>query len=229
MLEYNTSRNSLIIREYGRNIQKMIEEAVNIEDRTRRNEVARAIIKTMSHVNPGAANQGNGNINSATANLPKKESADYWHKLWDHLFIISGYQLDVDSPFPKPEPAGTQEKMMQREEYKKGGIQIRSYGRYLEKIIQEVAGYPEGAQKEELIRNIANLMKKLYLTWNRDTVDDALIAQQLTEMSNGRITLPADFTFIASQELLAKGSVVNNSTKKKKKKKKKKKNPTEII
>ena len=224
MLEYNTSRNQLVIREYGRNIQKMIEEAVKIEDRKRRNEVARAIVKTMSQANPSGATIGN---NTAENKPKKQESADYWHKLWDHLFIISGYQLDVDAPFPKPTPVAEREKVMQHEEYKRGGIHIRSYGRYLEKIIKEVSGYPDSPQKERLIRDIANLMKKLYLTWNRDTVDDTLIAQQLLEMSDGQIVLPQDFVFTPTQELMAKGSIVNNSTKKKKKKKKKKKTSTE--
>ena len=222
MLEYNTARNQLIIREYGRNIQKMIEDAVKIEDRKRRNEVARAIVKTMAQVNPGGAANGNAN-NNVDTKPRKQESPDYWRKLWDHLFIISNYQLDVDSPFPKPTPVVEREKVLQHEEYKRGGIHVRSYGRYLEKIIKEVSGYPESPQKQRLIRDIANLMKKLYLTWNRDTVEDALIAQQLMEMSDGEIVLPKDFSFIPSQDLLAKGSVVNNSTKKKKKKKKKKK------
>lgn len=226
MLEYNTARNQLVIREYGRNIQKMIEEAVKIEDRKKRNEVARAIIRTMSQTNPAGA--ANNSATNNTENKPRKqESADYWHKLWDHLFIISGYQLDVDSPFPKPQPVTEHEKVTQHEEYKRGGIHIRSYGRYLEKIIKEVSGYPDGPQKDSLIRDIANLMKKLYLTWNRDTVEDAIITQQLLEMSDSQIVLPKDFTYTPSQELLAKGSVVNNSTKKKKKKKKKKKAHTE--
>ena len=224
MLEYNTARNQLVIREYGRNIQKMIEEAVKIEDRKRRNEVARAIVKTMSQANPAGAVTGN---NTADNKPKKQESADYWHKLWDHLFIISNYQLDVDAPFPKPTPVAEREKVTQHEEYKRGGIHIRSYGRYLEKIIKEVSGYPDSPQKERLIRDIANLMKKLYLTWNRDTVDDALITQQLMEMSDGQIVLPQDFVFTPTQELMAKGSLVNNSTKKKKKKKKKKKASTE--
>ena len=224
MLEYNTARNQLVIREYGRNIQKMIEDAVKIEDRKRRNEVARAIVKTMSQANPAGATTGN---NTADNKPKKQESADYWHKLWDHLFIISGYQLDVDAPFPKPTPVAEREKVTQHEEYKCGGIHIRSYGRYLEKIIKEVSGYPDSPQKERLIRDIANLMKKLYLTWNRDTVDDALISQQLMEMSDGQIVLPQDFVFTPTQELMAKGSLVNNSTKKKKKKKKKKKASTE--
>ena len=96
MLEYNTSRNKLIIREYGRNIQKMIEDAVKIEDREKRNEAAKAIVKAMS-----LATTANGNV-SNTQIQKERESIDYWRKLWDHLFIISNYQLDVDSPFPKP-------------------------------------------------------------------------------------------------------------------------------
>ena len=92
MFEYNVNRNNLIIREYGRNIQKMIEDTLKEPDYQKRSEKAKAIVRMMALINPDDKENKN-----------QKESLDYWHKLWDHLFIMSDYKLDVDSPFPKPE------------------------------------------------------------------------------------------------------------------------------
>lgn len=220
MLEYNTSRNKLIIREYGRNIQKMIEDAVKIEDREKRNEAAKAIVKAMS-----LATTANGNV-SNTQIQKERESIDYWRKLWDHLFIISDYQLDVDSPFPKPRPSEKEHVSIPHEEYKKGIVRTRSYGRYLGKIIQAVSVYPDGPQKQQLARNIANQMKRLYLKFNRDTVDDTVIVGQLKDLSHGKLVLPDDFELIPAKELLTGISQQPSKTAKKKKKKKKKKQQT---
>lgn len=220
MLEYNTSRNKLIIREYGRNIQKMIEDAVKIEDREKRNEAAKAIVKAMS-----LATTANGNV-SNTQIQKERESIDYWRKLWDHLFIISDYQLDVDSPFPKPRPSEKEHVSIPHEEYKKGIVRTRSYGRYLGKIIQAVSAYPDGPQKQQLARNIANQMKRLYLKFNRDTVDDTVIVGQLKDLSHGKLVLPDDFELIPAKELLTGISQQPSKTAKKKKKKKKKKQQT---
>lgn len=220
MLEYNTSRNKLIIREYGRNIQKMIEDAVKIEDREKRNEAAKAIVKAMS-----LATTANGNV-SNTQIQKERESIDYWRKLWEHLFIISNYQLDVDSPFPKPRPSEKEHVSIPHEEYKKDIVRTRSYGRYLGKIIQAVSAYPEGPQKQHLARNIANQMKRLYLKFNRDTVDDTVIVGQLKDLSHGKLVLPDDFELIPAKELLTGISQQPSKTAKKKKKKKKKKQQT---
>lgn len=220
MLEYNTSRNKLIIREYGRNIQKMIEDAVKIEDREKRNEAAKAIVKAMS-----LATTANGNV-SNTQIQKERESIDYWRKLWDHLFIISNYQLDVDSPFPKPRPSEKEHVSIPHEEYKKDIVRTRSYGRYLGKIIQAVSAYPEGPQKQHLARNIANQMKRLYLKFNRDTVDDTVIVGQLKDLSHGKLVLTDDFELIPAKELLTGISQQPSKTAKKKKKKKKKKQQT---
>lgn len=220
MLEYNTSRNKLIIREYGRNIQKMIEDAIKIEDREKRNEAAKAIVKAMS-----LATTANGNV-SNTQIQKERESIDYWRKLWDHLFIISNYQLDVDSPFPKPQPSEKEHVSIPHEEYKKDIVRTRSYGRYLGKIIQAVSAYPEGPQKQHLARNIANQMKRLYLKFNRDTVDDTVIVGQLKDLSHGKLVLPDDFELIPAKELLTGISQQPSKTAKKKKKKKKKKQQT---
>lgn len=198
----------------------MIEDAVKIEDREKRNEAAKAIVKAMS-----LATTANGNV-SNTQIQKERESIDYWRKLWDHLFIISNYQLDVDSPFPKPRPSEKEHVSIPHEEYKKDIVRTRSYGRYLGKIIQAVSAYPEGPQKQHLARNIANQMKRLYLKFNRDTVDDTVIVGQLKDLSHGKLVLPDDFELIPAKELLTGISQQPSKTAKKKKKKKKKKQQT---
>lgn len=219
MIEYNTKRNRLIIREYGRNVQKMIEDAMKIEDRGRRNETARAIVRVMDQLN---------DLNEPDVNA-KRESSDYWHKLWNHLFIMSGYMLDVDSPFPKPSPDDRRHKVV-KPDYNKHHIMLRTYGRNMENIIKMVSGYPEEV-RAKLVQPLANHLKMMYLTYNRDSVNDALIAHQIHEISGGKLTVPEDFTFMATGDLLqmvnSNASFYVTPTKaKKKKKKKKKKKPT---
>lgn len=228
MPEYNTARNKLEIREYGRNIQKMIEQAITIEDRQKRNEAAKAIIKAMSMISPSlasgtATNSPTNNNAQPDPQLQKlKDSLDYWQKLWDHLIIISNYQLDIDSPFAKPEKEKETVHIIPKSEYKKAGIRVRSYGRYLDQMIQTVTEYPDGPEKVQLTKDIANQMKKLYLTWNRDTVEDSVIISQLYQLSGGKLTLPEDFTFNAITDLPATNTA--QPAKKKKKRKKKRKN-----
>lgn len=228
MPDYNTARNKLEIREYGRNIQKMIEQAVTIEDRQKRNEAAKAIIKAMSMISPSlasgtATNPPTNNNSQPDPQLQKlKDSLDYWQKLWDHLIIISNYQLDIDSPFAKPEKEKETVHIIPKSEYKKAGIRVRSYGRYLDQMIQTVTEYPDGPEKLQLTKDIANQMKKLYLTWNRDTVEDSVIISQLYQLSDGKLTLPEDFTFNTITDLPATNTA--QPAKKKKKRKKKRKN-----
>lgn len=227
MPEYNTARNKLVIREYGRSIQKMIENAVLIEDREKRNEAAKAIVKAMSFINPTVATttittMPTNNMAKPDPQLQKeKESLDYWQKLWDHLIIISNYRLDVDSPFAKPEKRDETAVVASRAQYKRAGIRVRTYGRYLDQMIKTVSAYPDGPEKTQLTKDIANQMKKLYLTWNRDTVDDRLIINQLYELSGGKLTLPEDFVFNEITELPATTSIPVKTKKKKRKKKRK--------
>ncbi|MDL2296972.1 DUF4290 domain-containing protein [Bacteroidales bacterium OttesenSCG-928-B11] len=193
MLEYNTERNELIIKEYGRNIQKMIEFACTIKDDKKRTETANAIVKVMSQINPDTTDINHN---------PKKpsESPDYWNKLWDHLFIISNYQLNVDAPFPKPKPKAEKSKHIQAE-YRKNPIRYRTYGRNMEQIIKTVAQYPE-EDRNKLVKILANHLKKLYLTYNRDSVDDQLIVKQLFDLSNGKLLVPDEFTLDATRDIL---------------------------
>ena len=193
MLEYNTARNHLEIKEYGRNVQKMIEYAITISDRKKRTETAKAIIRVMAEIHPDTkeSNQQTDMHN---------QSMDYWRKLWDHLFIISNYRLDVDAPFPKPTPESKISKTTQHQ-YGKAKISLRTYGRNMETIIKKVAQYPM-PQREVMGKILANHLKKLYLIYNRNTVSDELILNQLKELSGGKIVLPGDFQLFSTKEIM---------------------------
>ncbi|RAV28603.1 DUF4290 domain-containing protein [Sinomicrobium soli] len=170
-LEYNTERQRLIIPEYGRHIQKMIDYAVAIEDRDERNKVARAIIGVM------------GNLNPHLRDVP-----DFQHKLWDQLFIISDFQLDVDSPFPRPE----RELLEQKPDplgYPQNHPKYRFYGNNIKRMIDVCNSWEESDLKEGLKFTIANHMKKSFLNWNKDTVEDEVIFEHLYELSDGKINL----------------------------------------
>ncbi|MFL5753485.1 MAG: DUF4290 domain-containing protein [Bacteroidia bacterium] len=170
-MEYNTQLEKMIIPEYGRNIQRMINHCVTLTDREERNRCAKAIIQVMGQLNPHL-----------------RDVADFNHKLWDHLFIISKFQLDVDSPYPKPN-AETFETKPDIVSYPKGRIKYKHYGKTIEEIIEKAKAYPEGAEKEELKRVIANHMKKSYINWNKDSVTDDTIIAQLDELSGGALKI----------------------------------------
>ncbi|MBQ0112098.1 MAG: DUF4290 domain-containing protein [Bacteroidales bacterium] len=185
-MEYNTQRDKLVVPEYGRNVQKMVDICMTMEDREKRNAYAKSIIVAMSQVNPKG-----------------KDSPHYLQTLWDHLFIISDYKLDVDSPYEKP----TREERDERPEplkYKTSSITYRPYGAYLEKMIKRTIDLPEGEEKKQLIERTAHEMKKLYLQWNIDTCDDEVLKKHFEVLSEGKLTLPEDFQFKNTRSIIAK-------------------------
>jgi hypothetical protein len=184
--DYNTNRNNLKLPEYGRNIQKMVEYLMTVEDREERNKLAYAVITVMGNMNPHL-----------------RDISDFKHKLWDHLSIMSDFKLDIDSPYKKPEPKVFNEKP-RRIEYKLNEIKYKHYGRTLEMLIDAASKYPEGEEKEQLIKIIANHMKKSYLTWNREVVTDREIFKDLKELSGGKININEDLKLNDSREILSK-------------------------
>ena len=170
-LEYNTERTGLIIPEYGRHIQKMVDQAVGCPDKKERNKMAKAIIGVM------------GNLNPHLRDVP-----DFQHKLWDQLFIMSGFNLDVDSPFPKPSKEIYEEKP-EKLNYPQNHPKYRFYGNNIKKMIDVATNWEEGEMKKELIYVIANHMKKCFLKWNKDSVDDVIIFNHILELSNGKIKI----------------------------------------
>lgn len=186
-MEYNSQRSKMNISEYGRNIQKMIEHIMTIEDREKRNQLAKATIQVMGQLNPHL-----------------RDINDFKHKLWDHLFIMSKFQLDVDSPYPIPSEE-TLKKKPERLGYASNHIKFRHYGRHIEKMIEKACEYEEGEEKRALVKMIANHLKKSYLTWNRDTVTDDEIESHLRMLSRGRLSLD-NIKLSNSQEILAKSA-----------------------
>ncbi|MDR1757755.1 MAG: DUF4290 domain-containing protein [Bacteroidales bacterium] len=219
MLEYNTGRDKLLIREYGRNIQKMVEHLLTIEDRELRSKSAKSIVHIMAQMSPDSA--------TPKSSITQGDTYDYWHKFWDHLFIMSDYKLDIDAPYPKPQP---ETKSFKRETFTRNRekIRYRTYGRNMENVIRAVAKYPD-EEREAMSKILANHLKKLYLLYNRETVEDTLILKQLEELSGGKIVLPADTVLENTKEILRSNQQVKvmsappklNPPKKKKSKKKK--------
>lgn len=184
-LEYNSERGQLIIPEYGRHIQKMVEHAIEVEDDEKRNRIAKTIIAVMGNLNPHL-----------------RDVSDFQHKLWDQLFIISDFKLDVDSPFPKP----TREILDERPEpmpYPKNFTTYRFYGNNIKKMIEVASGWEEGDMRDALVFSIANHMKKSYLNWNKDSVEDEVIFLHLKELSEGKIEVkPEEEDLSQASELL---------------------------
>ena len=202
-MEYNSARERLMIPEYGRNIQKMIEYAHTLDTKERRTEAALSIIRVMGQVNP----------------LTKEDDSP--QKLWDHMFIISGYSLDVDSPYPMPSP----EKLTSKPDpvpYPSSKMAYRHYGRVIQRMALDVAAELDEEKRKEKSLGLANLMKRSYLSWNRSTVADQVILKDLKDMSEGKLVLPDDTVLGTVQELqplVAETQPSRNSKNKKNKRK----------
>ena len=171
-LDYNTAREKLSMPEYGRNVLKMVEELRAIEDRDKRSEQARAIIKVMEILNPQVHSQEN-----------------FEQKLWDHLFMIAGFDLDIDSPYPCPvaEEFATKPMSIPMKDTK---IKATHYGRNIEKIINLLCDEPDGEVKTEMIRSLAIYMRQQYLIWNKDSVADETIFNDIEKLSDYRLKVP---------------------------------------
>ena len=175
-LLYNTERVRLCIPEYGRNVQKMVDYLKTIEDRNKRNEQARAIINVMEILNPDVHLQEN-----------------FEQTLWDHLYVIAGFDLDVDAPYPKPE-IETMQQPPRPIPYKGKPIKATHYGRNIESMIDLIAEHEEGEVKVSMIRSLAIYMRQQYLIWNKDTVTEETIFQDIEKLSDGRVKVPEGMT-----------------------------------
>ena len=170
-IEYNSERPKLIIPEYGRHIQKMVDQAIAKETKEERNKVASSIISVMGNLNPHL-----------------RDVTDFQHKLWDQLFIISDFKLDVDSPYPIPKREELQE-YPQSLEYPQNFPKYRFYGNNIKRMIDVAIGWEDGEKKDALVITIANHMKKCFLNWNKDTVENDVIFNHLFELSEGKLNL----------------------------------------
>ena len=196
VLQYNTDRTQLIIPEYGRHVQIMVNQLMVTQNREDRNQMSKAIIGIMGNMNPHL-----------------RDVPDFQHKLWDQLFIMSDFELDVDSPFEKPQ----RELLMQKPErlaYPKTNLKYRFYGNNIKNMITVATNWEEDDMKNALVYNIANHMKKCFLNWNKDTVEDEVILKHLTELSEGKLLVnESDLPLTDSSELLKSRNKNGNSSK----------------
>jgi len=200
-LEYNSDREDLIIPEYGRHIHKMVNQAIECNNKGERNNMAKAIIGVM------------GNLNPHLRDVP-----DFQHKLWDQLFIMSQFQLDVDSPYPKPSKEIFEQKP-EKLNYPQNHPKYRFYGNNIKKMIDVAVSWEDGEMKSQLVYVIANHMKKCFLNWNKDTVEDSVIYEHLFELSNGKISLDSSSPALSDSKDLISVSHRKNSKSGKKGKK----------
>ncbi|MFN8166529.1 MAG: DUF4290 domain-containing protein [Bacteroidia bacterium] len=184
-LDYNTQRTLLVVPEYGRAVQRMVDAALKIEDREKRNKAANTIVSVMGLVNPQV-----------------REMTDYKQKLWDHLHIMADFKLDVDSPFPAPEKTKIKARP-NRIAYPTSDIRYKYYGKTMEDMIRKISELDDNSKKEQIVQNLANFMKMSYLTWNKDTVDDVTIFKHMDELSKGKVKLHESVRLNHTAEILA--------------------------
>ena len=182
-MEYNTEREHLIIPEYGRHVQKMVKHATKIKDKKERKECVEAIIAFMGQMNPHL-----------------RDVQDFTHKLWDHLFIMSDFELDIESPYPKPKKEKLEERP-KKMPYPKTNIKFPFYGINIQKMIAHACTMKDGELKETMAGMIANHMKKDYLNWNKAFVDNQTILNHLNKLSEGKLKTHPDFQLIADKDI----------------------------
>ena len=173
-MDYNTQREKLVLPEYGRHVQKMIEQVKAIEDKEKRSQQMRAVVQVMGILNPQI-----------------REFNDYKHKLWDHAHVIGGFDLDIDAPFPAPTPQQFEERpdvisLPERP------IKAACYGRNIENMINLIADREDDDIKKEMIRTLALYMRQQYLIWNKDNVAEETIFADIERLSDGRLKVPED-------------------------------------
>ena len=165
-------RTELILPEYGRNIQKMVDHALTLTDKTERTRCINTIIDTMGNLFPYL-----------------RDTPDFRHKLWDHLAIMANYQLDIESPYPLTTLAEKRNEKPNQIKYKNSGIKIRHYGRNTEEMINVALKIENKEEQRKFLQTLANYMKKSYLQWNKELVNDEQIINDIEKLSDGKINI----------------------------------------
>lgn len=183
-MEYNTTRGPMKISEYGRNIQNMILYIASLSDREQRNRLTSTLVNILAIMNPDMRDQ-----------------VDIKHKLYDHVHLMSDFTLDIDSPYPVP-PRPEEAPRPTRVPYTQETIKLRPYGKYMQRMIEKAVEYEEGEEKDALVKTIANNLKKMYLNWNRDSVNDELIHEHLSLLSGTKLKLRDDDRLHSTTDIL---------------------------
>jgi len=184
-MDYNSKRKKLPLPEYGRNIQNMVDHLMTIKDRDERNRAAQTIIDVMGNLYPYL-----------------RDVAEFNHKLWDHLAIMTDFKLDIDYPYEPPTPDILTEKP-NKVPYNQHNIKYKHYGLVMEKMVQKIAEF-EGEEKEVLTKQLANHMKKSFLVWNKDAVEDDKIFMDMEELSDGKLELEPEIQLADAKTLIGK-------------------------
>lgn len=171
-LDYNTQREKLNMPEYGRHVQKMVEYVASLPDKEKRNEQIQSVIQVMGTLNPQL-----------------RDINDFKHKLWDHVQVISDFKIDIDSPYPTP----TRESLSTAPNpipLQKTPVKAAHYGRNIQNMIEVIARREDDEIKTHMIKTLASYMKQQYLIWNKDSVTEETIFNDIYKLSDGRITVP---------------------------------------
>ena len=203
-MEYNTLQKKMILPEYGRHVHLMIQHAIQIKDREQRNIAAQTIIGVMGNLMPHL-----------------RELPDFKHKLWDHLFIISDFKLDIDAPYPPPSRAEMVEKP-NIVPYTQSHIRQKHYGKILAEMIREAGKLTDCPQRDSLIQLLATQMRKSYVAWNRSEINNEQIVQDIRDISDGKIQLAPESIQFADQPVVRENFYVPQGKQIKNKKKFKK-------
>lgn len=173
-LEYNSQRPHIILKEYGRNIQNIVEYIRTIPDKEKRTELAYTLIELIKQLNPTV-----------------RESVENPQRLWDDLMIIADFNLDVNNPFVPPDRDILSKRPM-RVPYPQTNVRYKHYGKNIERLVQEALKKEDPKEREEMIIYLGRLMKTLYGSWNKETLDDSVVLKDIAIFSGGKLTMSLD-------------------------------------
>jgi hypothetical protein len=172
--EYNTAREGIILKEYGRNVQKLVNYIRTVPDKEKRTELATTLIELIKQLAPVA-----------------KEAQENPQRMWDDLYIMADFNLDVNNPFTTPDRTILFKKP-RKMEYPQNDVRFRHYGKNIEKLVKEAIKKEDPKEREEAAIYIGKLMKTFFGAWNKETLDDSVIVKDIATMSQGKLTLSLD-------------------------------------
>ena len=170
-MEYNTTRSDLILREYGRNFHKLVEYVGNVKDKEQRNKMSKTLVEMMKITQPSF-----------------KDQSEVEAKMWDDLYIMSDYSLDIDSPYPKPKRKSESD-IPKKLHYPKSKIRYRHYGKKIELLIEEACKLKKDDEKEAAVIHIGKIMKSFFGMWNKESIDNKVIVENIKELSNNKLSI----------------------------------------
>ena len=171
IMEYNTTRSNLILREYGRNFHKLVEYVGNVKDKEQRNKMSKTLVEMMKITQPSF-----------------KDQSEVEAKMWDDLYIMSDYSLDIDSPYPKPKRKSESD-IPKKLHYPKSKIRYRHYGKKIELLIEEACKLKKEDEKEAAVIHIGKIMKSFFGMWNKESIDNKVIVENIKELSNNKLSI----------------------------------------